>query len=203
MDRQEGDAEAADVHLVRMAASGDREAFAALYVRHQGAIFRFAFHMTGSAATAEDIVHDVFVAFMGSLARFDDTRPLGAYLYGIARHVAVRRRHRDRRLVALDPNADVLQRLSDGAHVGQRLEAEDHLRLLRNAIVALPRKYREVIVLCDLHRLSYETAATAVGCPVGTIRSRLHRARDLLATRLQPKAASGARLSRSRVGCAL
>jgi RNA polymerase sigma-70 factor (ECF subfamily) len=203
MHGQERHADAADADLVRLAASGDREAFASLYMRYQSAIYRFALHMTGSAVTAEDIVHDVFVAFMGSLARFDEKRSLAPYLYGIARHITVRRRRRDRRLVSLDPNADVLQRQSEGAQLTQRLEDEDHVRLLRNAIVALPRKYREVIVLCDLHRVPYETAATAIGCPVGTIRSRLHRARDLLATRLQPTAASADRLSRSRVGCAL
>jgi RNA polymerase sigma-70 factor (ECF subfamily) len=204
MHGQERHADAADADLVRLAAAGDREAFASLYMRYQSAIYRFALHMTGSAATAEDVVHDVFVAFMRNLARFDEERSLAAYLYGIARNIIVRRRHRDRRWVSFDPNADLLQRVSDGAPlVAQHLEDEDHLRLLRHAIVALPRKYREVIVLCDLHRLSYETAATAIGCPVGTIRSRLHRARDLLATRLQQKTASVDRLSRSRVGCAL
>jgi RNA polymerase sigma-70 factor, ECF subfamily len=201
MHRQEREAEAADADLVRLAAAGDREAFAALYLRYQGAMFRFALHMTGSAVTAEDIVHDVFVAFMGNLARFDQTRSLPAYLYGIARHITVRRRHRDRRIVSLDPDAHDRHQ-SDGA-LARRLEDEDHLRLLRNAIVALPRRYREVIVLCDLHRLPYDTAAAVIGCPVGTVRSRLNRAREALTTRLQERLASADRLPRNRVGLAL
>jgi len=195
-------AETPDVDLVRLAASGDREAFATLYIRYQRPIFRFALHMTGSAVIAEDIVHDVFVAFMGNLARFDAERSLAAYLYGIARHKTRRRLHRERRLVALDPDAQYVDHSPEGGPA-RRLEDGDDRRLLRNAIVALPRRYREVIVLCDLHRLSYETAAAAIGCPVGTIRSRLHRARETLTTRLQQKLASPGRLSRSRVGFAL
>jgi len=195
-------AETPDVDLVRLAASGDREAFATLYIRYQRPIFRFALHMTGSAVIAEDIVHDVFVAFMGNLARFDAERSLAAYLYGIARHKTRRRLHRERRLVALDPDAQYVDHSPEGGPA-RRLEDGDDRRLLRNAIVALPRRYREVIVLCNLHRLSYETAAAAIGCPVGTIRSRLHRARETLTTRLQQKLASPGRLSRSRVGFAL
>lgn len=195
-------AETPDVDLVRLAASGDREAFATLYIRYQRPIFRFALHMTGSAVIAEDIVHDVFVAFMGNLARFDAERSLAAYLYGIARHKTRRRLHRERRLVALDRDAQYVDHSPEGGPA-RRLEDGDDRRLLRNAIVALPRRYREVIVLCDLHRLSYETAAAAIGCPVGTIRSRLHRARETLTTRLQQKLASPGRLSRSRVGFAL
>lgn len=203
MRGNEGHAEAADTHLVGLAASGDREAFATLYLRYQSAIFRFAWHMTGSAVTAEDIVHDVFVAFMSNLARFDAQRSLPPYLYGIARNMTARRLHRERRFVSLEPDADYPQPMSDGTPLARRLEDEDHLRLLRNAIAGLPRRYREVIVLCDPHRLSYEAAAEAIGCPVGTIRSRLHRAREALATRLQHHLAPADRPPRSRVGLAL
>jgi len=202
MDDRERQADTPDAHLVSLAASGDREAFATLYVRYQSAIFRFALHMTGSAVTAEDVVHDVFVAFMGNLARFDAERPVAPYLYGIARHKTLRRLHRERRVVAFDPDMHGSRHMPNG-DVTQRLEDEDRLRLLRSAIVALPRRYREVVVLCDLHKLPYETAAAAIGCPVGTIRSRLHRAREALTTRLQHKLASPDRLSRSRVGFAL
>ena len=202
MSGLEAHAGATDSHLVGLAERGDRDAFATLYTRYQGAIFRFAFHMTGSPVAAEDIVHDVFVAFMTNLARFDAQRPLGAYLYGIARHMIARRLHRDRRSVSLDPNADYAQRAAD-ATLAERLEHRDHVRRLRSAIIALPRRHREVIVLCDLHKLSYETASEALGCPVGTIRSRLHRARAALAALMHPATATAERLPRSRVGLAL
>jgi len=201
MPSREAPADAADADLVARAAAGDREAFAGLYSRHQAAMYRFAFQMSGSAAAAEDIVHDVFVALMRNLARFDATRPLSPYLYGIARNVTRRRLRRERRLIALDESVGYAQRTGRD-ELSEQLEQRDHLRLLRQAIVALSPKHREVIVLCDLHKLSYERAAASIGCALGTVRSRLHRARALLAKQMKRARAPVERLSRT-VGCAV
>ncbi|HKE86811.1 MAG TPA: RNA polymerase sigma factor [Vicinamibacterales bacterium] len=188
-----------DADLVAQARAGDRDAFGELYTRHEGSIYRFAVHMTGSATLAEDIVQEVFVAFMGSLARFDVQSSLRAYLYGIARHLTLKRLQRERRLVWLDPAVDSAQHAVE-ARFAERLERRDDLRLLRRAIVALPPRYREVLVLCDLHKLSYDVAAASIGCPVGTVRSRLHRAREALATKVQRLMNAPTELSRSSEG---
>lgn len=170
-----------DAALVARAASGDRQALAGLYLRHQAAMYRFGLHMTGSAAAAEDIVQEVFVRLMRNFDRYRSEHPLPAYLYGIARNVARRRLQRERRLVPLDHAAQE----TVPAQGTEQLERREHLCLLRQAIVMLPAAHREVIVMCDLHKLSYELAAAAIGCPVGTVRSRLHRARAALAERMQ------------------
>ena len=173
-----------DADLVARAAAGDREAFASLYDRYQAAIFRFALHMTGSRDVADDIVQEVFVALMRNLGRFDSQRSFPAYLYGIARRITVRRRSRDRRFVALEEGVEPAHGGRQPAFVDD-IERRDHLELLRAAIVALPRRHREVIVMCDLQKMTYELAAASIGCAIGTVRSRLHRARALLGERLQ------------------
>ena len=172
-----------DQALMQRTAAGDRDAFATLYRRHQGAVYRFARLMTGSAPAAEDVVQEVFLALMQDAARYDAGRAaLTTYLFGIARRVTRRRLLRERRFVEINAG--------DGAHdvspnASEMLERRDMLQRLREAILSLPSRYREVVVLCDVEGVSYETAADSIGCAIGTIRSRLHRARQLLATKLR------------------
>jgi len=74
------------------------------------------------------------------------------------------------------------------------LTRKETLEGLRRAVLALPRRYREVVILCDLEELDYADAAVALGCPIGTVRSRLHRARALLLEKLTPERSSRAAL---------
>lgn len=172
-----------DQALIRRTAAGDREAFATLYRRHQGAVYRFARLMTGSAATAEDVVQEVFLALMKDAARYDAGRAaLTTYLFGMARRVTRRRLLRERRFVEINVSDGALDRAPNAS---EALERRDTLQRLRDAILSLPSRYREVVVLCDLEGVTYETAAASIGCAIGTIRSRLHRARQLLATKLR------------------
>jgi RNA polymerase sigma-70 factor, ECF subfamily len=171
--------------LIARIAAGDREAFARLYRECRPDIYRFAIHMCGSQAQAEDVVQEVFVAVIEGASRYQSGRSgVLPWLLGIARnHV---RRWRDRRPVLPLPGEDSddgrqLAAESDpiGALTRQRQEAA-----LARALLTLPARYREVIVLCDLQELSYETAASALGCAIGTVRSRLHRGHARLARAL-------------------
>jgi RNA polymerase sigma-70 factor (ECF subfamily) len=179
-----------DADFMRRAAEGDREAFAALYRRHQSTIYRFARLMTGSSQMAEDVVQDVFLALMRHPSRYDAARAsLTSYLYGSARHHTRRRLLRDRLFVAVDGiTLDACERTDGGETAGELVRACE-VRELRAAILTLPARYREVIVLCDLQDVSYAETATAIGCAVGTVRSRLHRARQLLARKMRRSAA--------------
>jgi RNA polymerase sigma-70 factor (ECF subfamily) len=178
-------AEPDDAELMRRTATGDRDAFAAIYRRHQGTIFRFARLMTGSGAAAEDIVQEVFLAVMRDPRRYDARRAsLSTYLYGIARRQTRRRLLRDRRFVALDmPGGRTEPAAPGGADADLARELE--IRRLRRAILALPSRYREAIVLCDIQDVTYVEAAATLGCPVGTVRSRLSRARAMLMDRMK------------------
>lgn len=181
----------ADSDLMQRTAAGDREAFATLYHRHHSMVYRFARLMTGSDSAAEDIVQEVFLVVMRDASRYDPARSaLPSYLYGVARHHTRRRLARDRQFVGFESAAsDVAEPIADG-DVTATLERRETLLQLRRAIVSLPRRYREVIVLCDLQDVSYSDASTVLGCAIGTVRSRLHRARHLLTRKMGRAAGS-------------
>jgi RNA polymerase sigma-70 factor (ECF subfamily) len=145
-------------------------------------VYRFACAMTGSAAVAEDVVQDVFLALMRDLERYDPERAsLRTYLFGVARNVARARSRSVWRLLSLDLAGETAGPDDPGA----ALSASEDTRHLRRCLGALPGRYREVIVLCDLQELDYADASTVLGVPVGTVRSRLHRARQMLLERLR------------------
>jgi RNA polymerase sigma-70 factor (ECF subfamily) len=174
-----------DDDLIAGIAAGDREAFARLYRERRPDVYRFALHMCGSAAQAEDVVQDVFLAVIEDASRYRPGRSgVLPWLLGIARnHV---RRWRDRRPVLPLPGEDTAdgRRLAAESNPVGDLTRERQEAALARALVALPARYREAIVLCDLQELSYETAARVLGCAVGTVRSRLHRGRARLARAL-------------------
>jgi len=175
----------ADSVLMRRTAAGDRDAFTTIYQRHHAMVYRFARLMTGSSSAAEDIVQEVFLVLMRDAGRYNPARAaLPSYLYGVARHQTRRRLARDRQFVAFDGGCGDAAPYVTEDDVTATLERRQVLQRLRRAILSLPRKYREVIVLCDLQDVSYNDAAAALGCAVGTIRSRLHRARNLLTQKM-------------------
>lgn len=182
--------EPSDEELLRLAAGADREAFIALYRRYQDMVHRFAFQMSGSRTAAEDITQDTFLALMNGARHYNASEAgFSTYLYGMVRHLTRRRLRRDRVLVTLTGgNVDrwtsreplVEQTLVEAASKQQAIER------VRRAVLSLPPRYREVVVLCDLHGRDYVDAAAIIGCAVGTVRSRLHRGRDLLRRKLAP-----------------
>jgi RNA polymerase sigma-70 factor (ECF subfamily) len=201
----------ADALLLRRIAGGDQDAFSAIYRQKQPAIYRFALHMTGNAAVAEDVTQEVFMALIRDPGRFDPSRgTLGGFLFGVARNHLRKRWEQDRRLVAFDGDPDDLQGHASvdprgiGSANGQGVHSNGHGRgglssapgwdefesveaiaRVRQAVGTLPENYREVVVLCELEEMSYEEAASALGCPVGTVRSRLPRARAMLVEKLR------------------
>ena len=176
-----------DDELLLRLRNGDEQAFTALYRRRQGAIYRFAFHMSGSSAAAEDIVQEVFLALLREECGFDPKRgTLSGYLFGIARKLVLRNLERGRSNVPLESETEeaVPRELAviDDPLAG--LTRHEAIESLRRAVQALPRRYREVVALCDLEEMDYADAALVLGCPIGTVRSRMHRARALLLDKL-------------------
>lgn len=169
-----------EAHLLRQTQSGDDQAFELLYSRHQPPIYRYVLRMSGSEAVAEEVVQEVFLALIHGARGYDPSSgPLRSYLYGMARHALARQRRDDWRFEELDGDghpydANPLEGLT-------RAQAVDRLR---HALAALPAHYREAVVFCEMEELSYADAAEILGVPVGTIRSRLNRARALLLERL-------------------
>ena len=180
-----------DEELLRRMKAGDADAFEKLYDRRQPGVYRFALRMSGSSAFAEDIPQDVFIALMRDAHQFDESRgTVASYLFGITRHRVLRRLERERTFVSItnqdeDDESSVDELLfSTEHHPLQVLARQEMIAAVQQAVLSLPPHYREVVVLCNLEEMNYEQAAQAIGCPVGTVRSRLNRARALLVEKL-------------------
>jgi RNA polymerase sigma-70 factor (ECF subfamily) len=174
-----------DNELLRLVQAGDEDAFALVYHRCHGGIYRFVLQMCGSPALAEDVTQEVFLVLIRGTESFDAARgSLNAFLYGVARHQILSRLRRERWYVPFEADG------SDHEHSNSKpldeLTRTEMVDSVRRAILSLPERYREVVVLCDLQELSYVESAQILGCAVGTVRSRLHRARALLLEKLQP-----------------
>ena len=163
--------------------SGDDAAFTALYRRHQAAVYRFAWLLTGSAAHAADITQDVFVELLSTSSGYDAARgSLAAYLCGIARFRAYRAI--DTRMQSVDDfDALVEARAEHDAPPlpSDRLERSRALQTLYDAIRKLPPIFRDVLILVELQQMSYADTAAVAGIELGTVRSRLSRAKAKLA----------------------
>jgi RNA polymerase sigma-70 factor (ECF subfamily) len=180
-----------DNALLRGMLAGDEASFAALYVRRQGPVYRFALHMTGSAPLAEDVTQEAFLALLHSGRRFDPSKgTLASFLYGIARNLVLRRLDQDRG----EPQA-VSEEAACDDDLLDDLTRRETIEQVRRAVVRLPPPYREVLVLCDLESASYEDAAAALDCPIGTVRSRLSRGRAMLAQKLEKVGYAGKAVS--------
>ena len=129
------------------------------------------------------------MSLVGGTSRYDREKgPIAAYLFGIARNQVLRRIARDRSMISIDEgdtDSPVHQLVSRPDPLLD-LTREETIQRVRDAILVLPLHYREVVLLCELQELSYADAALALGCAVGTVRSRLHRARQILLDRLSP-----------------
>lgn len=170
-----------DEKLLEEALGGDEAAFTALYRRRQGAVYRFALHMSGEAAVSEDVTQEVFLAVLEGGGRFDPSRgTLLSFLYGIARNLVLRRLEKEQ------PEELVEEPAADD-DVLDDLTRRETIEAVRSAVLSLPTQYREAVVLCDLGNASYEDAAAALDCPVGTVRSRLSRGRAMLGHKLAAK----------------
>lgn len=182
--------ELSDYELLRQMLAGDEEALAQLYRRRQASVYRFALQMSGSRSIAEDVTQEVFLFLMRQGHVFDSTRgALSAFLLGVARNHVLRRLRVEHLLSPLaDDNEDEGAGFQTSTELCplEDLTRAETIENVRKAVLSLPPKYREVVVLCELQDVSYVETAEILGCAIGTVRSRLHRARALLLTKLRP-----------------
>jgi RNA polymerase sigma-70 factor, ECF subfamily len=193
-----------DGDLVGRAVAGDKEAFGAIFERYQHLVYRFARAMTGSPDTAEDVTQEVFVVLIRELHRYRPERAmLSTYLSGIARNVSRDRLRRDRRLLSFLTRAATLTGVQPGDPFANVATAEIGAEV-RRALARVALKYREVVILCDLHGLSYAEVGTVLGITTASVRARLHRGRHLLRQRLLRIRSAGAReTERSSIRCSV
>ena len=145
---------------------------------YRHAVFRFAYRMSASAATAEDVTQEVFVGLLGGDVRFDPTRgSLRAFLLGVARNLALKRLRAEARWAPIDEEFIARPLPMDGFEVGE---------IVGRAIAALPPLQREVLILAEYEECSLDEIGRAVDANIGTVKSRLHRARENLRRMLAP-----------------
>jgi RNA polymerase sigma-70 factor (ECF subfamily) len=198
--------ETRDVELLRRLAGGDEDAFLEFYRRHQGGLYRYAVHMSGSPQSAADVVQETFLTLMRHTGKYDEEKGTpAAFLFGIARNHLRKLREKEGRYVPLSDelgkglstggngdgghsngNGHVAAMTSRPEMILEGLERAQIAEMLRDAILTLPDHYREPVTLCDLEGKSYTEAAALLDCPVGTVRSRLNRARSILLDKLRP-----------------
>lgn len=198
-------AELRDEDLLRRMGAGDEEAFRSFYLRHQRPIYRFALHMTGRPEAAEEVVQEAFMTLIHETGKFDPARGTPqAFLFGIARNHVRRLVESDKRFVPLAEDDDLQVRVGRaslsyglGESLSDDLARAEIIERVRRAVLALPEHYREAVTLCDLQGFDYSAAAATLDCPIGTVRSRLARAREMLLARLRPMPAAIKKSSRA------
>ena len=188
-----------DRDLVDRARTGDTEAFEALVRRYQGWVFTLVLRMVGEHAESEDLAQEIFLKAYRGLAGFRGASRFSTWLHSIASHhclnyLAARRRRPGSRQTAnespyawKDDPPDAVDRLPDAApRPDALLERADLLRVVQGELAKLTEEHRLILVLRDVQGLSYVEIAEILGLELGTVRSRLHRARMEMRARLAP-----------------
>ncbi len=176
-----------DAALLEQALTGAEDAFTALYRRRQGAVYhlRFADDREHRHRRGRDVTQEAFLALLLHGTRYDAARgTVASFLYGIARNLVMRRLGR-RSGADVDVVIESVEECAGPEDLLEDLTRRESIEQVRQAVLSLPPVFREVIVLCDLQDSSYEDAAAALDCPVGTVRSRLSRGRAMLARKLR------------------
>jgi len=169
-----------DNDLLKAAANGDEPAFTLLFRRYQDTVYRFAWRLTGSSATAEDLTQECFIRVLKSARAFDPERgSLRTYLYATVRNLAITHAQRNRRDAA-EPEPH-----RESGHEDRVLDSEA-AAIVQRAIQMLPEAQREALVLVQYEELTLEDAARVLAIEIGAVKSRLHRARENLKEMLAP-----------------
>jgi RNA polymerase sigma-70 factor, ECF subfamily len=177
-----------DALLVDASKRGDQDAFAQLVQRYQRRIFNLVFRILQQYDEASEITQETFLAAWQGLPSFRGEARFPTWLYRIAYNCSLKQlehRKRDQALQAAMQAERVLQHVDDSLRTDAELEAHDRQAMIQEQISCLPAKYRIVLVLRHLQEMTYEEMAEALTMPIGTIKTHLFRARNLLKERLE------------------
>lgn len=176
-----------DDDLLGRCRRGDQAAWTELVNRHTRRVFGMTYRFAGRADEAEDLTQEVFVRVYQSLDRYRSSEgAFGTWLMTVARNHAIDhyRRRREERLRRTD-DPELLETIGSGEESPVlALERAERVQMVQKGIRALPVELREPLILCDLQGLPYEEVAKALSIPLGTVKSRINRARLELAKRL-------------------
>lgn len=176
-----------DQDLIERSLTGEREAFGELVLRYQDRLYGSLAQMLGSVHDALDVAQDAFILAFRNLHAFRKESQFYSWLFRIAYNSAMSRHRRERRhrTSSLEDlpreTPDESCDLADPAH---SVDSQDDIQCVQQALRELPEEFRTVLVLKEIEEMPYADIAETVGCPVGTVRSRIHRGRLMLKDRL-------------------
>ncbi len=179
-----------DQDLIDSCLAGRREAFGLLVERYQHRLYGSLVHVTGSTEQARDIAQDAFVHAFEKLSTFRGQSQFYSWLFRIALNAAISAQRKTQRVTG---SVDAVKEATGqepvdgraGAVPWDRLETQERQMLVQRALAELPEEYRAALVLKEMDDLKYEEIAAVLQVPLGTVRSRIHRARQELRARLQ------------------
>jgi RNA polymerase sigma-70 factor, ECF subfamily len=176
-----------DMALIDRALGGDPTAFGHLVTKYQDRLYNTLVHVVHCNETARDVVQDAFVQAYVKLESFQRSSAFYTWLYRIAFNLAVSHGRRERSLVSIDQARDATghEPMDRGADPGARLEQDERAAQVQAALAKLSDEHRSILVLREVDECSYEQIAEILDLPLGTIRSRLHRARLQLREQLK------------------
>jgi RNA polymerase sigma-70 factor (ECF subfamily) len=179
-----------DIQLLRAVRQGDAAAFQSLYRRHRSGLYSFALLHCGAPDVAADVVQDVFMGLLNDSYGFDPLKGMLAnFLYGVTRNLVLRHARQNERWVQPDQDEDddeVTDLADTAAGPLARLLDHEATEHLRRALARLAPHHRDVLILYELHELSYQQIAEICQLEIGTVRSRLSRGREALSKALAP-----------------
>lgn len=174
-----------DSALVDAMSNGSRDAFTAIYRKHSDRVFRVALQHTASRELAEEITQESFLFLLRNPKRFDPSRgELGPFLAGVSRQLARKSLSESARNPSAEWDESSAPERADATDALHEMIEHQQWQRLHEAVAMLPEPFRETLVLHHLEGLPYEEVATVLACPIGTVRSRLARAREMLSHRL-------------------
>lgn len=179
--------ELADEELLRMYCDGDIDAFDTLFDRHHVPVYNFARFILGDALGAEEIMQDTFLAVARSARRYEARGRFRAWILGIARYrcLAALETARARRAVIESSGIEFVDAASGEPSPSERIVRDERAAAVRRAISQLPDRQREAIVLYAFEDMTYREIADALGTPINTVKTLIHRARSALAESVQ------------------
>lgn len=174
-----------DDQLIAKTIAGEQEAFGQLIHKYQPRLFNAMVHFLRNQAEAEDVVQDAFVLALTKLESFKGNSQFYTWLYRIAHNAAISKLRKKRQTMSLDYESGGEQSPGfavpdDGKRPGERMEKDEQIQCLMDAMERLSDEHRSILILREMEGMDYEAIAGVLQLPVGTVRSRLHRARGCL-----------------------
>lgn len=182
-----------ETEIIELCKKGDRDAFNTLVEKYQTQVINIAYSMLSNREDALDAAQEVFVKIYKNIGGFKGKSSLSTWIYRIVSNVCndiLRKRRKNTNVISISTSAQEDDENKDfditdtNPTPEELLELSEQQRVVRMAISELSDEYREIVTLCDIEQLSYDEISQILKCPVGTVKSRLNRARSALKKKL-------------------